>query len=1130
MSYTVEWITPIYDRSIANIYYVRDNPTLIIGEQTKGAMNAVDLNRIENNIIWIMENMLERKITRHYQPIQTKTNWINTDIPTRDDINRIINNMLLLQEVCNPEIWPDLNNLQIGAQMNYVLANAIEENLQILHDQPDVPIPTYRVTLENGIFVETGESEGNFEEDQVVHIQFHASGETAPYQVFQRWTGDTDVLQYLEDPEKSPTALTVWRWEDGVTITGQYRTLVPHTLTLNSAKLDDGTDRTTAEFYYGDVVPIYANKAPNDMVFYEWQGTQSALYNLTNGENASTAMFTMPDEDVTLTAFYIHPGVHKLTVNYGSVDGSSSGYFNYRDIKYITAEDRGNKYTFTHWTGYTQNLSDTQAASTTFNMPDVACELTANYSYNYSYNTITVVNGSGGGENIREGSTLTLIANSAPEGKGFLGWSISGTGRIVSPDSSTTQFIVGDGNCTITAQYDDLHTYTLYNANDLGQTWIFNAVKGRKYEIELATEYGSSIFTNFTEDGNYLTSNEWYVFTMGDEDRHFEAVYRAANTVNLTVNNGYGSGTYMERTKVPISANTAPSGKRFVRWDTNGLYRIYSSYSSSTTVQPGSSDCSVTAVYGNLPGYHNVTVINGSGPSSVQEYDIAYYNSNSPAYGYRFTHWTLNSGNGRIRYPYQAGTWIEMYDTDMVIEAHYELIPTFTLTVVGGSGSGTYNVGSQVQIIADKAEVEYAFLEWTGDVNNGELENTHASTTRTVSLSKNMTVYANYYKPQEAQYYKLTVDGDWTYGTGVYATGTNVTVGVDEYGIPEGYEFDRWKGDTGILIDRYDNPSIVVMPDRPCKIEPTFKRIGSTTKYTLDVSLGLCETIEEEISSWNSSGAYVTGDIVRIRANQPPNGWEFSCWQGDVDTIDDIYSPNTTIEIEDDDLVISAKFTLISTYVLTVDDGGTSGTYYAGEQIHLYFDKADTEDVKYVFTSWSGDTSLIDPTLEDQTFTMPARNVHLSANYTSSYHLQILNGKIKDSVYSDTYLQEGDTITIVADEPSLANQEFANWSLNYELATKWWLPQTLLTMGNYAAIIRADYKTIGEENNVGYTLLALPVQSIVSDNDINIIAGEIADDNGFLLTDNKGHIYIRTANDNTFTRFTKILKGGNIYE
>ena len=61
MSYSVEWINPIYDRTYGDVITAEGQRNLV---NPKGCYNYVDLNRIENNTKYVMEDMLARKIIR----------------------------------------------------------------------------------------------------------------------------------------------------------------------------------------------------------------------------------------------------------------------------------------------------------------------------------------------------------------------------------------------------------------------------------------------------------------------------------------------------------------------------------------------------------------------------------------------------------------------------------------------------------------------------------------------------------------------------------------------------------------------------------------------------------------------------------------------------------------------------------------------------------------------------------------------------------------------------------------------------------------------------------------------------------------------------------------------------------
>ena len=77
------------------------------------------------------------------------------------------------------------------------------------------------------------------------------------------------------------------------------------------------------------------------------------------------------------------------------------------------------------------------------------------------------------------------------------------------------------------------------------------------------------------------------------------AVYKFSNATNyaLTVVNGFGSGSYTTNTIVPITANTAPSGKTFAGW-TGAV--VASAGSPATALTMSANNATVTATFTNL--------------------------------------------------------------------------------------------------------------------------------------------------------------------------------------------------------------------------------------------------------------------------------------------------------------------------------------------------------------------------------------------------------------------------------------------------------------------------------------------------------------------------------------------------
>ena len=1102
-----EWIEPVYDRTSGDVLHAEDNPQ----EISKGAYNYEDLNRVENNTRFVADEMLRRGITSEYITLNSKYNWSNKDIPTRTDMNRIINNILLLQALSNPEILPDLDTIQTGGQMTWMLANAIEKNLLIIKDQPLPEPDTYYLEVVNG----TGS--GYYTEDTVVEIQGIPYGDQSSFMVFDRWIGDPEDLKQIANVYDQKTTFTMWHKD--ARVEAQFKIQIPRTFKIINGFINDETGGTERTFLPGDVFDIQANDAPNDMVFYQWLFNDDGLEDSVTAPMASTTSVSMPDADLTLTAFYIHPGLHELVVN----NGDGGGWYQYGETPSISANPPSSRYTFSYWSGDTGYLDegDINSSYARVNMPDKKITLTANFEYQYSYNTVTVMYGSGGGENLRQGTSIQIVGDQAGEGEGFDYWELAGEGYLFNENSASTTFTVGDGNAVIVAHYGPLHKISVTNQNNNGMTTESQHVEGKSVQISTQEYVGNYRFDHWEENGKQLTTSRTYRFTMGTIDRAFTAVYTDRQYYDLTVNNGTGSGRYLENSNVAISANQAPEGYIFDHWSTSGIASIVNNRNSNTVVTTDNQDGSVTAQYVDNT-HHNLTVNNGTGSGNYRIGTSVRIHANSAPENYRFSHWTIDSGDVTLSNENSSSPYAYIHNEDSVVTAHYSELPLYTLTVNGGSGSGQYRQGTSIRIIADPAPDTYRFLNWSGDVENDELSDVFASTSNVVSISKNMTVTANYFIPEEVDSYELTVINGR--GSGSHKGGSEVEISADR--APDGYEFWKWDGDVSTVLDKYAEETTLVMPLYPITITALYKQEGSIDLYTLKVNYGKCEIIDGDSSNWESTGDFEEGTKVNIKADTPPNGFRFDYWEGDIDNIAEIYDAETSITIGNQDVEITAKFIEMEKYSLVVIDGYGTDKYYPGTVVEVVFNKEDNEDEQYDFKYWTGDVeTLAQPDKETTTLVMPEHDITIRAEYDTNYHLEVVNGS------GSGYYLPGTKVDIKANIPPEENQKFSRWTGDVSILSKQFNEKSVATIPESAARVVANYRTEGEENSIGYTALTLDKISDINNEDINIISGTI--NNGFLLTDAKGHIYycsIVGDTTSTFARLTKTQKGGNVYE
>ena len=98
--------------------------------ELKGCLNLLDINRIEDNISFLADSME----SLGYSPNIHGKQWGIADMPTQDDMSRIIENIrALISAYYTPFNTPSLPD----AMVSYSDINAIEENLHLIKQMLD---------------------------------------------------------------------------------------------------------------------------------------------------------------------------------------------------------------------------------------------------------------------------------------------------------------------------------------------------------------------------------------------------------------------------------------------------------------------------------------------------------------------------------------------------------------------------------------------------------------------------------------------------------------------------------------------------------------------------------------------------------------------------------------------------------------------------------------------------------------------------------------------------------------------------------------------------------------------------------------------------------------------------------
>ena len=924
-----QWIPAIFDRTYGDVEDVRYTPTLV---EPKGAWNAVDLNRIENNTQYCIDYMLEHRIYRTDPGLTVKDNdyWQPNMIPHNNEVRRIINNVVSMVTYCksvNPAIADKLPTIYAATQMNFNIANDIERALDLMHNQPDIPLEYFTLTITNGIIKQIQRADGTIEiinnntaliaEDEVATIRGVEYGPDSQYQVFTLWSGNAEDIQYLSD-YKSQETTYLGQYRD-VAFTANFQTKIPRLLQLangyisitGNPRAESGPDHGT--YFAGDEIMIIANVAPSGKAFYEWLGTQAGLDNLTGASETdpSTCILVMPDCDVSLSPKYINAGQHYVQVTNGYSYGESgdNGWYNYNEYVTISA-DVPSHYGFDNWSGPdTAYLEDLTSSYQSFRMPDVNVSFRANYSYRYSYNDVQVINGKimnngsavSSATGLQQSSSHTLVPTPPDSTYGLDYWQKEGYGSI-----SGNTFTVGDGNAIITGHYAKNRTLTVHNINNGGSTDTYTIVEGHSQQITTNYSNGYWYFRRWEENGTTLSTNRTITVTMGSTDRTITAVYEYVEPtpteyVTLTKinenNNGQSTtsqvvkGNYITVSSQEVVGDNLLEGfyKNGTRITTSTSY--YFSVSADTTIEfryRPKEEYTLTVQNGHI-------VATGETSGTYKERTSVQITADDPAVGTTFTGWSVTSG-GLYSYGQSKTSYVIIGSSNATISAQYKDLRT--IQVITNSGTNTYTMiqGNSQRIIANPAPNTYEFDRWIVTSGDATFANYLSQDTYVYANSQNSVVEAQY---KAIPYFTITMedgyiwDGeDWVTSATLLRNSTNA---IKMKPAPTGQQFFQWEVYVNGVLQTNANDISQPLAEttslrnllRSATLKATYYTPGDETTYTLTI-----KRIDGSVDEYHNTVGYQQ----QISASTPAEGMQFKIWKGDTAyLVGGIRNPNNVV-------------------------------------------------------------------------------------------------------------------------------------------------------------------------------------------------------------------------------------------
>lgn len=213
-------------------------------------------------------------------------------------------------------------------------------------------------------------------------------------------------------------------------------------------------------------------------------------------------------------------------------------------------------------------------------------------------------------------------------------------------------------------------------------------------------------------------------------------------TFNVKVENGQGSGTYTKGSNVTITADPAPKGQVFDKWEvksnTDGVkdkkVNISSKSKSSMNLLVEKCDCTITAAYKDIEGdYYTVDVMSADGNSVYSSVSVSADSQcdivapAAPA-NMVFDCWK-SSVKDVVEDVNASSTKVNVTNKNVTLTPVYKLseTPTYYVTVETGeggngesTGSGSYVAGDMVNVYAAAPKDGYMFSHWENTDYNGD--------------------------------------------------------------------------------------------------------------------------------------------------------------------------------------------------------------------------------------------------------------------------------------------------------------------------------------------------------------------------------------------------------------------------
>ena len=872
----------------------------------------------------------------------------------------------------------------------------------------------------------------------------------------------------------------------GVTVTGNTFTMGTANVVIEAQFTDadytvtvNNGSATPAGGSMGSTITVTANTPEAGYTFDKWVVNEGNV-SLANANAASTT-FTMPAEDVELTATYKLADFTVIALN-GTATPSTASM---GDTIQLTADAPADGYAFDKWVVKTEGvtLTDETAENTTFTMPAKNVEVEA--TYKIATYTITVHVGQSNVTEAKPGETIQLTADMPAAGKQFDKWTVQAGGVTINDIySEIATFTMPAADVEVTATYKDAE-YSV-NVTD-GTATKEKATAGSSVTVTANAPETGMVFDGWIVNGITLTAAQLaatsVTFTMPANNVSFIATYAEDLVYTVTVQdgkvNGKTSDTIEVGTSVTVVANAPASGMVFDGWTATGVNLTAAQLAASTvTFTMPAANVTLKANY--KQNTHTITVHNGQ--SDVEEAlagATVQLTADLPATGKVFDHWQIDSNNVTLSDVNSEIATFTMPNANVEVTAIY-VNATYTVVVDGGKVNGKlsekYAPGATVTVVADAAEDGLVFDFW--NASGVTLANDKAALVTFTMPANNVSLVASFCEPASTKYSVTVTLGTTNKATA--ATGETVTITADA--AASGYAFDKWTVISGgvTVANLYATETTFVMGNAAVEIQATYK----------------LKTVEKTITVLNGQANVETadaGDVVNLTADIPASGFEFDKWvvkAGGV-TVADVYSEITSFTMGSDDVVVEATYKAL-VYTVYVTDGKANGATNliaaAGTSVTAV---ANTPETGYEFDYWYVEgVTVADNTKATITFTMPAKNVTLIAMFveagggdTSTSESSKPESSQSESSTTESSTPSGDTVKLNVNFTEYIGNKYGDTDRSYSADVPKNQASTLtIVVLAYQDLDKSNMDKIrGFVNLTGATLVGDPVIGTMSD-------------------------------------------------